>query len=257
MHPRADGWVHIQITLILILTVLWMDVNMSSREASMETLQQSGVQVSERLASPGMMKAQLWATPKPLEHHSSIVSRGHQLCLYYARPREPLPDSHCQFLQAGLGSAVASRYVTPARDEGHEDVTSDAPNVAQVLSMPITPCMMYSASCLSLTSIAHQMLTMPDTGPKPQGQKPQVIFLFLILLLTLYWQLKFWNLLVPSERSSSDLTEYTLFRIVANLFRFGARFARVRIEDSSRNRFALNGIQRAFFGGILSGYPTI
>ena len=31
--------------------------------------------------------------------------------------------------------------------------------------------------------------------------------------------------------------------IVATLFRFVARFARVRIEDSSRNRFALNGIQ--------------
>ena len=32
---------------------------------------------------------------------------------------------------------------------------------------------------------------------------------------------------------------------VATLFRFVARFARVRIEDSSRNRFALNGIQRS------------
>ena len=36
------------------------------------------------------------------------------------------------------------------------------------------------------------------------------------------------------------------------MFRFVARFARVRIEDSSRNRFALNGIQRDFFGGIFS-----
>ena len=53
---------------------------------------------------------------------------------------------------------------------------------------------------------------------------------------------------------------------VATLFRFVARFARVRIEDSGFNRFALNGIQRDFFGGIfsggifvggiLSGYPT-
>ena len=52
---------------------------------------------------------------------------------------------------------------------------------------------------------------------------------------------------------------------VATLFRFVARFARGRIEDSSFNRFALNGIQRDFFGaifsggilvgGILSGYP--
>ena len=40
---------------------------------------------------------------------------------------------------------------------------------------------------------------------------------------------------------------------VATLFRFIARFARVRIEDSSRIRFALNGIQRDFFGGIFSG----
>ena len=30
---------------------------------------------------------------------------------------------------------------------------------------------------------------------------------------------------------------------VTTLFRFVARFARVRIKDSSRNRFALNGIQ--------------
>ena len=41
---------------------------------------------------------------------------------------------------------------------------------------------------------------------------------------------------------------------VAALFRFVARFARIRIEDSSLNTFALNGIQRDFFGGILSGY---
>ena len=37
------------------------------------------------------------------------------------------------------------------------------------------------------------------------------------------------------------------------MFRFVARFARVRIENSSFNRFALNGIQRDFFGGIFSG----
>ena len=40
---------------------------------------------------------------------------------------------------------------------------------------------------------------------------------------------------------------------MATLFRFVARFARVRIEDSSFNRFALNGIQRDFFGEIFSG----
>ena len=40
---------------------------------------------------------------------------------------------------------------------------------------------------------------------------------------------------------------------VATLFRFVARFAPVRIEDCSRNRFALNGIQREFFRGIFSG----
>ena len=37
------------------------------------------------------------------------------------------------------------------------------------------------------------------------------------------------------------------------MFRFVARFARGRIEDSSFNRFALNGIQSGFFGGIFSG----
>ena len=37
------------------------------------------------------------------------------------------------------------------------------------------------------------------------------------------------------------------------MFRFVARFARVRIEDSSFNRFTLNGIQRDFLGGIFSG----
>ena len=49
---------------------------------------------------------------------------------------------------------------------------------------------------------------------------------------------------------------------VATLFQFVGRFARVRVEDSSRNRFALNGIQRDFFGGvfsrgILSGYRLV
>ena len=63
----------------------------------------------------------------------------------------------------------------------------------------------------------------------------------------------------------SDVTVQNHFgtkRSVATLFRFVARFARVRIEDSSRNRFVLNGIQRdfsggIFVGGILSGYHSI
>ena len=45
---------------------------------------------------------------------------------------------------------------------------------------------------------------------------------------------------------------------VATLFRFVARFARGRIENPSFNRFALNGIQRYFFGGFFPGgfYPV-
>ena len=38
--------------------------------------------------------------------------------------------------------------------------------------------------------------------------------------------------MVPSERFYSDLSEYALFHIVAKLFRFVARFARVRIHNS-------------------------
>ena len=41
--------------------------------------------------------------------------------------------------------------------------------------------------------------------------------------------------------------------MVAKLFRFVGRFTRVKIEDSSLNRFALNGIQRDFSGGF---YPV-
>ena len=46
---------------------------------------------------------------------------------------------------------------------------------------------------------------------------------------------------------------------VATLFRFVARFARVRIEDSSFNRFALNGIQSDFFRGdfFLGGFYPV
>ena len=53
----------------------------------------------------------------------------------------------------------------------------------------------------------------------------------------------------PPERSTSV---YSLTK----LFRFAACFARVRIEDSSRNRFALNCIQRDFFRGdfFLGGF---
>ena len=43
---------------------------------------------------------------------------------------------------------------------------------------------------------------------------------------------------------------------VAMLFQFVARFARVKIEDSNRNRFALNGIQRGDFIRIPK-YDTI
>ena len=41
----------------------------------------------------------------------------------------------------------------------------------------------------------------------------------------------------PEECSPPKKTEY-FFRLVAAWFQFVARFARVRIEDSSRNRFA-------------------
>ena len=43
---------------------------------------------------------------------------------------------------------------------------------------------------------------------------------------------------------------YVKQRNFAMLLRFIARFARDRIEDSSLTKFALNGIQRDFFGGI-------
>ena len=71
---------------------------------------------------------------------------------------------------------------------------------------------------------------MPDQSPTDKS--PKAYIFFLILLLIPYWKLKFWNLLVPSKRSSSDLSEYTLFQIVAQLFRFLARFNRVGILNS-------------------------
>ena len=39
-------------------------------------------------------------------------------------------------------------------------------------------------------------------------------------------------MLVPSERSRSDLSEYTIFQIVAKLFQFVARFTCVGILNS-------------------------
>ena len=62
------------------------------------------------------------------------------------------------------------------------------------------------------------------------------------------------NSLGKSPRKKYPQKKNWLRFSVATFYRFVARFARVRIEDSSRNRFALNGIQRDFSGGILSGY---
>ena len=56
---------------------------------------------------------------------------------------------------------------------------------------------------------------------------------------------KYWKMLKKKNKNWLCLSVATLFRSVA-------RFARVRIEVSSRNRFALNGIQRHFFRGF---YP--
>ena len=47
---------------------------------------------------------------------------------------------------------------------------------------------------------------------------------------------------IPPEKISPKKNIHQLVFSVATLFRFVARFARVRIEDSSRNRFTLNGI---------------
>ena len=57
---------------------------------------------------------------------------------------------------------------------------------------------------------------------------------------------------IPPTKSPRKKKNYLHFS-VATLFRFVARFARVRIEDFSLNRFVLNGIQRDFFGRIFSG----
>ena len=58
----------------------------------------------------------------------------------------------------------------------------------------------------------------------------------------------------PPGKKSPQKKNWLRFS-VATLFRFVARFNRVRIEDSSRNRFALNAIQRDFFGGIFFRIP--
>ena len=55
----------------------------------------------------------------------------------------------------------------------------------------------------------------------------------------------FWDIWAPGLSSARFF--FQLRFSVATLFRIVALFARVRIEDSSRNRFALNGIQRDFF----------
>ena len=61
---------------------------------------------------------------------------------------------------------------------------------------------------------------------------------------------------IKSSRLKSSRNFYFLFFkvrfSVATLFWLVALFVRVRIEDSSRNRFAFNGIPRHFFGGIFS-----
>ena len=46
----------------------------------------------------------------------------------------------------------------------------------------------------------------------------------------------------PDQNPPEKKKKFKLRFFVATLFRFVARFARVRIEDSSLNRFALNGI---------------
>ena len=49
--------------------------NTICRAAGLEQLQRSGVQLSESLAVLGIIGAQLRARLKPIEHHSSMVSR--------------------------------------------------------------------------------------------------------------------------------------------------------------------------------------
>ena len=72
--------------------------------------------------------------------------------------------------------------------------------------------------------------------------------------------IKFWKILrnfffqkIKNKIFASFFCSYVVSKL--------ARFARGRIGDSSFNRFALNAIQRYFFGaifvgGILSGYPS-
>ena len=51
--------------------------------------------------------------------------------------------------------------------------------------------------------------------------------------------------------------KFSFVILYATLFRFVAHFARIRIEDSSLNRFALNGIQRDFLGGDFIRLPLL
>ena len=64
----------------------------------------------------------------------------------------------------------------------------------------------------------------------------------------------------PPDQNRPEKKKCQFLFSVTTLFLFEPLFARVRIEDSSRNRFALNGIQSDFFGrmftgGILPGHP--
>ena len=51
----------------------------------------------------------------------------------------------------------------------------------------------------------------------------------------------------------SDSSNLQVNRFDMREIKYEYEYARVNIEDSSRNRFAINSIQRDFFGGIFSG----
>ena len=59
----------------------------NSRTARMDKLQRSGVQLSERRASLGIMRAQLRARLKSLEHHNAVASWGSGEINHYADRR--------------------------------------------------------------------------------------------------------------------------------------------------------------------------
>ena len=81
-------------------------------------------------------------------------------------------------------------------------------------------------------------------------QKCTKIYIHIYSCIYISW---FQDKIPPKKKKKKSF--FQLRFSVATLFRFVARFAHVRIEDSSLTRFALTGIQRDFFGGILSGYP--